>query len=202
MSLNRQIADLAATKYIRYLDAPVSGGKQAAHKGSLSVMIGGDENAFNDVKPLIECLGEHLFYMGPPGSGTLTKLINNQIFLSASVLIQEGIVMGAKAGMDPNDLLEVMQKSSAGPLLARAPLILSRNFDLNIFSLAIAAKDVGIALESAEELGATMPMTRAAHTVYTQALAEGLGNEDFFATVKVLEAAAGLQLPALRKAGK
>lgn len=200
VSLNRRIAGIAASKTIRYLDAPVSGGKVAAGKGSLSVMVGGDEAAFNDVRPLIECFGEHIFYMGPAGSGTLTKLVNNQIFLCASVLIQEGFVMGAKAGMDPSALLEVLKASSAGSLLARAPLLLSRQFDLDVFALSIAAKDVGVALESAHDLGAPMPVTEAAHGVYADALAQGLGSEDFFATVKVLEAAAGLQLAPLKKA--
>lgn len=199
VSLNRQIAEVARSKGIRYLDAPVSGGKIAAREGSLAVMVGGEEAAFNDVRALIECFGEHIFYMGPPGSGTLTKLINNQIFLCASVLIQEGFVMGAKAGMDPSALLEVLKASSAGPLLARAPLVLSRRFDLDVFALSIAAKDVAVALESARGVGVSMPVTEAAHGVYEDALSNGLGNEDFFATVKVLEAAAGVELPPLRK---
>ena len=202
VSLNRKIADLAAAKNVRYLDAPVSGGKRAALKGSLAIMIGGDETAFNDVRSLLECIGENLFYMGPPGSGTLTKLVNNQIFLCTSVLIQEGFVMGAKAGMDPSALLEVLKTSSAGPHMASAPLALSRKFDLDVFSLAIAAKDVGVALESGREIDSPMPMTEAAHGVYTKALEAGFGKDDFFATVKVLETAAGIEVPPLRKPSK
>lgn len=199
VSLNRQIAASASAKGIAYLDAPVSGGKIAAEKGSLAVMVGGDETAYNAAEHLIRCFGEHLFYMGASGAGTLTKLVNNQIFLCASVLIQEGFVMGAKAGMDPTDLLKVIKKSSAGTLMERAPLVLSRKFDMDLFSLAIAAKDVGVALKSAEDVGATMPMTAAAHEIYEEAMAQGLANEDFFATVKVLERAAGCELPPLRK---
>lgn len=202
VSLNRKVAKLTAAKEIHYLDAPVSGGKRAAIKGTLAVMIGGDETAFNRARPFIECFGDKLFYMGPSGSGTLTKLVNNQIFLSTSVLIQEGFVMGVKAGMDPSALLEVIKASSAGPLMANAPLVLSQKFDLDVFSLAIAAKDVGVALESADDLGAAMPMTKAAHGVYRDALAAGLGNEDFFATSKVLAATAGVEMPALRKSPK
>jgi len=199
VSLNRRIADLAQAKGISYLDAPVSGGKAAAGKGTLSVMVGGDEVAYLEARPLIEYFAEHIFYMGPPGSGTLAKLINNQIFLSASVLIQEGFVMAAKAGMDPGALLEVLKASSAGSLVSRAPLVLSRRFDLDVFALSIATKDLGVALESARDVGAAMPLTEAAHGVYAKALAQGFGNEDFFATVKVLEAAAGTTLPPLKK---
>ncbi|MSR14063.1 MAG: NAD(P)-dependent oxidoreductase [Gammaproteobacteria bacterium] len=199
IALNREIAGIAHAKGIQYLDAPVSGGKVAAREGKLAVMVGGDQATFNAVRHLIECFGEHLFYMGPSGAGTLTKLVNNQIFLSASVLIQEGFVMGAKAGMDPTAILEVLKVSSAGSLLARAPLVLSRKFDMDVFALAIAAKDLEVALASAAAVGAEMPMTTAAAGVYQQALAAGLGTADFFATVKVLEAAAGVELPPLQK---
>lgn len=202
LALNRRIAGLAAARGIRYLDAPVSGGKAAAGDGTLAVMVGGDEAAFDDVRPLLERFGKYITYMGPPGCGTLTKLVNNQIFLCASVLVQEGFVMGAKAGMEPDALLEVLKASSAGPIVARAPLVLSRKFDLEVFALAIAAKDVNVALESGREVGADMPLTAAANDVYQRALAAGLGNEDFFATVKVLETAAGIELPALKSARK
>lgn len=199
IALNRQLAEAARSQGIQYLDAPVSGGKVAARGGTLAVMVGGDQATFDATRHLLECFGEHLFYMGPAGAGTLTKLVNNQIFLSASVLIQEGFVMGAKAGMDPNAILEVLKVSSAGSLLARAPLVLSRKFDMDVFALSIAAKDIEVALASADAVGAQMPMTAAASGVYQRALADGLGAEDFFATVKVLEAAAGVTLPPLQK---
>jgi len=198
LALNRRIAALAEAQGIAYLDAPVSGGKVAAKDGKLAVMIGGDEAAFERVRPLIESFGQHISYMGPPGSGTLTKLVNNQIFLCASVLVQEGFVMGVKAGMEPAALLEVLKASSAGPMVARAPLVLSRNFNLDVFALSIAAKDVGVALESGRDVGASMPLTAAAHDVYEQAIDAGLGGEDFFATVKILEAAAGVEMPPLK----
>lgn len=199
LALNRRLAERAAADGIAYLDAPVSGGKQAAREGRLAIMVGGERNAFETVRGLLECLAEHVFYRGPAGSGTLTKLINNQVFLCASILVQEGFVMGARAGMDPTDLLEVLMASSAAPFVARAPLTLSRRFDLGVFALDIAAKDVALALDSAGALGAAMPLTEAAHGIYQQALARGLGKEDFYATLKVLEDAADVTLPALRK---
>ena len=197
VSLNREIAATAHAKNISYLDAPVSGGKVAARAGTLAVMVGSDEPAFNAIRPLLQCFAEHIFYMGPTTAGTLTKLVNNQIFLSASVLIQEAFVMGAKAGMDPSALLEVLKVSSAGPLLSRAPLVLSRKFNLDVFALSIAAKDIAIALDSAHAVGAVTPLTAAACEIYQAALKQGLGAEDFFATVKVLEAHAGIALAPL-----
>ena len=199
LKLNREIAACATEKNISYLDAPVSGGARAAVKGALSVMIGGDEQAFSAVRPVIECFAEHISYMGGPGSGTLTKLVNNQIFLCASVLVQEGFLMGAKAGMDPSALLEVLNASSAAPIVKRAPLVLSRDFDMGVFSLGIAAKDVAVALESARDMGVSMPMTEAANDIYQQAIASGLNEKDFFATVKVLEKMSNVELPPLDK---
>ena len=137
IALNREIASEAAAVNVGYLDAPVSGGKVAAQAGSLSVMIGGNEEVFNATRSLIEHFGENIFYLGRAGSGTLAKLVNNQIFLSASVLIQEGFVMGAKAGMDPTALMEVLKVSSAGALMRMAPLVLSKKFDRDVFALNI-----------------------------------------------------------------
>ena len=199
VELNRELAEVALKQNIAYLDAPVSGGRVAAEKGKLAVMIGGDKSTFEALQPLFALIGEKIFYLGPAGSGTLAKLVNNQIFLSASVLIQEGFVMGARAGMDPDTLLEVLKASSAGSLVSRAALVLSGQFDQDIFALSIAAKDVGVAVESAQALGVDMPMTKAALGVYGRAMDAGLGRDDFFATVKVLEQAAGVTLPALSK---
>ena len=137
--------------------------------------------------------------MGAAGAGTLSKLINSQIFLAASVLVQEGFVMGVKAGMDPSAVLEVLEVSSAASVPGRASLFLSRKFAQDIFSLAIVAKDIDVALASADALGAQMPMTAAAAGGYQRALEQGLGAQDFYATVKVLEAAAGVSVPPLQK---
>lgn len=199
IALNRELAAAAEAIGIQYLDAPVSGGKVAAIDGTLAVMVGGDNGAFEAVRPLIERFGKNVFYLGASGSGTLAKLVNNQIFLAASVLVQEGFVMSAKAGMDPSDLIEVLKVSSAGALMRIAPLVLSRKFDLDVFALAIAAKDIAVAIESADALGVDVPMAKAASGVYEKALEQGLGGEDFYATVKVLEGAADVVMPRLKK---
>ncbi|MEQ8660899.1 MAG: NAD(P)-dependent oxidoreductase [Gammaproteobacteria bacterium] len=202
LALNRRLAAQAAAAGVNYLDAPVSGGRQAARAGGLAVMVGGDAAAFEQVRPLLAALATNLFHLGPAGAGTLAKLVNNQVFLCASVLVQEAFVLGARAGMAPTDLLAVLKASSAGPVVARAPLTLSRNFDAGIFALDIAAKDIALALEAAAALDVPTPLTTAAHGVYQQALAQGLGSADFQATIKVLEAAAGITLPALRRPEK
>lgn len=199
IALNRRIAAEASARGMQYLDAPVSGGRAGAVAGKLAVMVGGERTAFDAVRDLIACFGENIFHLGEAGAGTLTKLINNQIFLAASVLVQEGFVMGAKAGMDPATVLDVLKVSSAGSVVGRAGLFLSRKFDADLFALAIAGKDIDVALASAADLGVDMPMTRAAASVYHDALDQGLGGEDFYATLKVLEGRAGVSVPVLGK---
>ena len=199
IALNRRIARDASARGMHYLDAPVSGGRVGAIAGKLAVMVGGERAAFDAVRELIACFGENIFYMGEAGAGTLTKLINNQIFLAASVLVQEGFVMGAKAGMDPATVLDVLKVSSAGSVVGRAGLFLSRKFDADIFALSIASKDIDVALASAQDLGVEMPMTTAAAAVYHRAVEQGLGAQDFYATLKVLEGAACAEVPVLRK---
>lgn len=202
IALNRDISARALAAGIHYLDAPVSGGKAGARDGTLAIMVGGDETAFTRVRPLLERFGNNIFYLGPAGSGTMAKLINNQLFLAASVLVQEGFVMGAKAGMDPNTLSEVLKASSASALMRIAPMALSRNFDLGVFALSIAAKDLGVAIDSADALGAEVPLAKAASDVYQRAIADGYGQEDFYATLKVFEASADVVTPSLEKSGK
>ncbi|MCB1746755.1 MAG: NAD(P)-dependent oxidoreductase [Gammaproteobacteria bacterium] len=190
LDLNRRLAEQAASRGVAYLDAPVSGGKAAAAAGKLAVMVGGEDAAFARIRPLLECFAAHVFHLGPAGAGTLAKLVNNQIFLAASVLVQEGFVLGAKAGMDANVLREVLAVSSAGPYLARADLVLSHRYDRDIFALGIAAKDIGLALESAAAVGAELPLTAAAQGIYRRALELGDAREDFHATLRALEDAA------------
>lgn len=202
LDLNRRLATTAAERGIAYLDAPVSGGKAGAAAGKLAVMVGGDADAFDRVRPLLECFAAHVFHLGASGNGTLAKLVNNQVFLAASVLVQEGFVMAARAGMDPNALREVLEASSAAPYLARADLVLSHRYDRDLFALGIAAKDVALALESAAAIGAEMPLTQAAHTVYARALELGDAREDFPATLRALEHAAGVTLPELVRKGR
>lgn len=199
LALNREIAEAAAARGVSYLDAPVSGGRAGAEAGTLAVMVGGDATAFATIEPLLACFGKNIVHLGDSGNGTLAKLVNNQIFLAASVLIQEGMVMGAKAGLEPATLLEVLKSGSAASVIGAAPLLLSRRFDQGIFALDIAAKDLEVALESATAIGVETPLTAAAADVYRRARDAGLGSEDFYATLKTLEQSAGITLPPLKR---
>ena len=194
----RRLAALEAKAGVLLLDAPVSGGAVGAAQGTLTVMASGPRAAFERAEPVLRALGRHVFHLGETGAGTLTKLANNAVFLCAGLVAQEVFVLAAKAGLEPGRLLEVLRTGSAGAYLGLAELFLRRDFELPIFALALAEKDVALALDSARELEAPMPVVAAAHQTYLQAKAQGLGGKAFFATLRALEAAAGAEVPALR----
>ena len=191
------IADRCAQEHVIFVDAPVSGGVVGAQKGTLSVMVGSDADVFQKIQPLLDTFSETAFHVGLRGSGALAKLVNNQIFLCTSVLIQEGLVMAAKAGMNSNDLLKIVNASSGGLYTRNAGFVLSRDFDNAMFKLNIAHKDVAVALESAAALGVDMPTTAAALGVYQDALDMGLADKNFSSTLQALEAKAEVEVAAL-----
>lgn len=195
----RAMADRGAAVGVAFVDAPVSGGRAGAQAGTLAVIVGGDGEAVERVRPLLETFSANVFHVGPSGAGALAKLVNNQIFLCASVLIQEGFVLGAKAGMDATALLEILKASSAGTVVGAANVFLTRNFDNVSFKLSIAEKDVAVALASARALGVAMPTTEAAHAVYLAAIDGGLGDKVFTATLRTLEERSGVEVARLAR---
>jgi 3-hydroxyisobutyrate dehydrogenase len=190
----RALAAREAAAGVQLVDAPVSGGAMGASQGTLTVMASGERSAFERVEPLLGAFGRNIFYLGASGNGTLTKLVNNAIFLCGGLLVQETFAMAAKAGLDPNRLLEVVQKSSGAAYAGLARLLLGRGFDNAFFQLALAEKDVALALASAKGLGVPMPVIEAAHSTYARALELGLGKKLFAATLLAVEDAAGVEV--------
>lgn len=190
--MSQKLAAAAAKQGVGFLDAPVSGGALGARKGTLAVMVGGDAEALAAATPAMTAFASNIFHVGDSGMGTIAKLVNNQIFLTCAVSLQEGFVMAAKAGLDATTLLRIINKSSGGTYTGMAPMLLSRNFDSTLFQLAIAKKDLAVALQSAKALNVAMPTTEAALGVYNAAIREGLGDKVFFATQQLLEAQAGV----------
>jgi 3-hydroxyisobutyrate dehydrogenase len=192
----RRLAARESEAGVRFVDAPVSGGAVGAEKGELTVMVSGPADAIASAEPVFEVLGSRVFRLGDePGAATLVKLVNNAIFLSSGLLFQEGLVLAAKAGIDPAVLQPVLQSSSAAMYLGLAAPALARNFDAPIFTLALAEKDISLALESARDLGVPLPVTSAAHQTYVRARAAGLGSKVFWATLQAIERDAGVEVP-------
>src|SRR2546426_10450182 len=124
------------------VDAPVSGGAHGAAQGTLAVMASGDRAAFDAVRPLFDAFASNVFYLGASGRGTIAKLVNNLIFLAGALVVQEGFVLAAKAGLGARELLPIVNASSAKLYAGMAPLFFGRNFEMALFKLGIAEKDV------------------------------------------------------------
>ncbi len=193
------LRDRCAEAGVAFLDAPVSGGVGAARSGSLTVMVGGAADAYEQARAVLGCLGSTLFHVGPSGAGTIAKLVNNQIFLVAGLVVQEAYVTAAAMGMPPDDLHGIVSASSARSYTKLAPLLLSRTFDDVIFRLDIAAKDLQLAAASAAAAGAATPLTRAAIELYEASLAAGDGELAFHATLREVERRADVELPPLTR---
>ena len=108
----RQVAQKAAEKKVAVIDAAISGADMAAREGTLTIMMGGDEEVFNDVLPLFNSIGKNIFHLGPVGSGLVVKLVNNAIRTVNLYGTREGLKMAIKAGVDPKRLFEVVNVST------------------------------------------------------------------------------------------
>lgn len=192
----RRIAAQAADHGVTVLDAPVSGGVGGAEKATLAVMVGGERAAFEAHRELLSAIGANVFHLGAVGSGSVVKLMNNLIALSIGPLLDEAVVVGAKAGIPPATLFEVMSVSSAGPLVRGLPRLFRRNFEDASFALALARKDVGLAVGAGRDLGVPMPVAAAVEQVYEWAKGNGLGDKNSLATLLLYEQAAGIEIHA------
>lgn len=157
-ALAKKIADVAAKQGCASLDAPVSGGDVGAREARLSIMVGGEQEAFNRAQPLFEIMGKNIVRQGPAGSGQMTKMAN-QIAVAASTMgAAEALAYAKKAGLDPNSVLQSIESGAAGSwsLSNLGPRMLAENFEPGFYVKHIV-KDLGIAVDSARELGLELP---------------------------------------------
>ena len=191
----RDVAAAAKTKGAACLDAPISGGPADAGSGGLVFMVGGEPDVVARVRPVLDALAKELHHVGPLGSGYIVKLVNNVMSMGNMVVAAEAMVLGVRAGMDPERLFEIL-KSSGGRshhFLKRMPNVLAGDFTPN-FSIALSRKDVGLALTMAASLGMPMHATSAVRQVYETAMADGMANLDMAAVTKLYEAWAGVKV--------
>ena len=145
---------------------------------------------------LLDAIGTNVFHLGDVGSGAIVKLMNNMIALSIGPLLDEAVVVAAKAGIAPQTLYEVMSVSSAGQLVRGLPRLFRRNFEDASFALALARKDIGLAVAAGRDLGVPMPVAAAAEQVYEWAKGAGLAQKNSLATLLLYEQAAGVEIRA------
>ncbi|MCS7117976.1 MAG: NAD(P)-dependent oxidoreductase [Thaumarchaeota archaeon] len=149
-----EIASKLAGLGVSYLDAPVTGGTVAAEAGTLTFMVGGEREAFERVRPLLECMGRRIEYMGPSGSGQLTKLANQIAVAGTLLAAAEALVFAVKVGLDPRKVLDVIGSGAAGSwqLNNLGPKMIERDYSPG-FKVEHLRKDLRIVLEVAERTG-------------------------------------------------
>ncbi len=172
--LAKRIAEEGAKQGVTSLDAPVSGGDLGAREARLSIMIGGEKSAFERAKPIFEIMGKNIQLQGPAGSGQHTKMCNQIAIAGGMVAIGEALAYAKKSGLDPKQVLASIETGAAGSwsLTNLAPRALDDNYAPGFF-VKHFIKDMGIAIESAEEMGLKLPGLSLAKSLYDRLAADG-----------------------------
>lgn len=173
-SLAKKLFEEAKSKKMHALDAPVSGGDIGARETKLSIMVGGDKEAFHDMLPIFEILGTNIVYQGPAGSGQHTKMCNQIAIASNMIGVCEAIVYAEKAGLNPENVLKSISTGAAGSfsLTNLAPRMIKGDFDPG-FYIKHFIKDMKIAMEEAEKMGMETPGLTLAESLYSRLSALG-----------------------------
>lgn len=185
--LARELHEAAAAVGIGFLDAPVSGGQAGAEAGRLAVMVGGERDVFASAEPLMAAYGRAITLVGPPGSGQLTKMVNQLCIAGLLQGLAEGLDLGRRAGLDLDTVLEVIGSGAAGSwqLENRGPTMVRDEFEFG-FAVDWMRKDLRICLDEARSLGASLPVAALVDQFYAQVQARGGGRWDTSSLIALL----------------
>ena len=186
------LAERAAERGVTFVDCPVSNGVQGAIDATLAVMVGGDEASFGKYKPVLDCIGNNVFFLGELGMGALAKIINNMVGITSMQVLIEATVIAEAAGLDAQQAYEVMSVASAQHYVRNMPMLLERDFDDPSFFLKWAAKDVSLAVQVARETGIPSPIASAASDTLNRAKNRGHDMQSVMATLLSAEEDAGV----------
>lgn len=194
--VSKQLAEGLAKRSIVTLDCPVSGGVAGATKGSLAVMVAGDPQRAEALKPILDQLGKQIYVGEEPGMAQTMKVINNLLSVTALVATSEALVMGAKAGLDPDTMVRVINAGSGRSNASEVKIpnfVLSRSFNFG-FAVGLSAKDIRLCMEEAEHLGIPMPVGQAVRSFLNTA-ADKLGYQaDMTEMIRVIEDQVGVEV--------
>ncbi len=180
---------------VRMVDAPVTGSAPRAENGTLTIMAGGSKPDFAAAKPLLEAMGSLIVHAGPLGHGQMVKLINNAVAAVNAATVGQALVVGARAGVDLDALVTVMQAGSGASTMLELKAGPMREHDYTtLFKLDHMLKDVRLCLEEGQAVGAPFPFAALTREILSAASGLGYGDDDFAALVEVLEGASGTKL--------
>ena len=193
--VTEELAAEARERGASMLDAPVSGGDVGAIEGTLSIMVGGDENDFERARPLFEVMGKTVTHVGPTGAGQVTKAANQIVVALTIEAVSEALVLGSAGGVPPEKILDVLGGGLAGNKVmeVKREKFLSHTFDPG-FRSELHHKDLGIALAAGREYGVALPVTAAVEQMLLTMRQKGWGGEDHSALLKVIEDLSGHEI--------
>jgi 3-hydroxyisobutyrate dehydrogenase len=199
-TLIREIEPKFRQKGCHVLDAPVSGGKSGAASGNLAVMVGGEREIFDRVKPILDSFGDKVFYAGSIGAGSVAKLVHNMIGHGVRQAIAEGLTLGVKAGVEAEALWECVRRGSLGRMSGLhegiARTVFTGEFDPPSFALELSRKDIGLATDLGREFNVPMPVANLVEQIAIQGMNRGWGGRDSSVTFLLQEEQAGVEVRA------
>ena len=191
----RAIGERLAEGGVRLVDAPVTGSAPRAEDGTLTIMAGGDADDVSRARPVLEAMGERVVHVGPLGHGEMAKLINNSVAAINAAVVAEALIVGRRAGLDLDALVEVMSSGSGASTMLELKSGPMRAHDYStLFKLEHMLKDVRHCLEEGQAAGVPFSFAAHARELYTAALGRGHGDDDFAAVLEVLEDLADTRL--------
>ncbi len=191
----KEIATELSSKDVKMLDAPVSGGSEGAAKGTLSIMVGGDESDVQRAMPIFEAMGKTITHVGPQGAGQSVKLVNQILVVGNMLAASEALLFAQAGGLDLNKTLAAVTQGAAGSwmLANRGPQVAKRDWRPG-FTIDLQQKDLRLVIEAADQLGIPVLATQLIYSLYRTLQAGGLGEEGNHALVKALENLSGIEV--------
>lgn len=197
-TLIRRIHAVYQEKGVRVLDAPVSGGPIGAQQATLAVMVGGDPALYQQVKPVLDVIGNKVSYAGEIGCGAIAKLVHNMIGICMQLVLAEGFTLGVKAGMEPEALRQAVVNGAVGQGLmlnyVMPEVVFKGDFDTVRFALRLARKDIGLATDLGREYEVPLKVANMVEQEFVEAMAHGWGERDSSAPFSLQEERAGVKV--------
>jgi len=192
--LTRALGEAAAARGVGFLDTPMSGTSSMVERGDCTIFVGGDPARAEACRPAFEAIARRTVHVGAVGEAMLAKLATNLLVALNTAAVAEALVLGAKGGLAPARLLEVLKDSAAGSRMldVRGPLMVEHRFAAQM-KLDLFLKDFGLMLDEGLRVGAPLPLTSLVRELSKAAVADGRGGEDLAAIVTAYERLAGMK---------
>lgn len=184
-----KMADKAKVAGGHYLEAPVSGGPGGAANGTLAIMVAGNEAVVQDMRPVLDVVGQNVYYLGSNGTAQLVKLCNNVVVATITAVMAEAYVLASKGGVSPGTLAEILAKSAGGSkaLEIFSPHVISGEYSPPTFALGLMLKDLGLYVETCKAYDVPTVLGALTHQLYRMGGIQGLSGLDQSAITQVLE---------------